>query len=86
MIVTHLGIGLSLPKELKKKKLYVEQGQASSAVPKEIYVYFLILKFDSLTSLLFLQSLEQAYGCKLCIGPCTTRGEVTCLHFMSFWD
>jgi hypothetical protein len=23
-----------------------------------------------------LQSLERAYGCKLCIGPCTTRGEV----------
>lgn len=22
------------------------------------------------------QSLEQTYGCKLCIGPCTTRGEV----------
>ncbi|XP_024543699.1 probable threonine--tRNA ligase, cytoplasmic [Selaginella moellendorffii] len=21
------------------------------------------------------ESLEQAYGCKLCIGPCTTRGE-----------
>lgn len=40
----------------------------------------------SITSSLFLQSLEQAYGCKLCIGPCTTRGEVTYLHFMSFWD
>jgi threonyl-tRNA synthetase len=22
------------------------------------------------------ESLERAYGCKLCIGPCTTRGEV----------
>lgn len=22
------------------------------------------------------QSLEQTYGCRLCIGPCTTRGEV----------
>ncbi|GKD22875.1 threonine--tRNA ligase, mitochondrial 1-like protein [Tanacetum coccineum] len=22
------------------------------------------------------QALEQTYGCKLCIGPCTTRGEV----------
>lgn len=31
-------------------------------------------KFESLVQ--FLQALEQQYGCKLCIGPCTTRGEV----------
>lgn len=23
-----------------------------------------------------MQALEQEYGCQLCIGPCTTRGEV----------
>ena len=23
-----------------------------------------------------MQAIEQEYGCKLCIGPCTTRGEV----------
>ena len=36
----------------------------------------------------YFQSLETEYGCKLCIGPCTTRGEVrvcfllvvTCLY------
>lgn len=32
-----------------------------------------------------MQALEQEYGCQLCIGPCTTRGEVTsaclCLLF-----
>jgi hypothetical protein len=22
------------------------------------------------------------YGCKLCIGPCTTRGEVGCIHIL----
>lgn len=22
------------------------------------------------------QAIEQEYGCQLCIGPCTTRGEV----------
>lgn len=26
--------------------------------------------------LILVQALEQEYGCQLCIGPCTTRGEV----------
>lgn len=25
---------------------------------------------------ILVQALEQEYGCQLCIGPCTTRGEV----------
>ncbi|KAI5573517.1 hypothetical protein BDE02_10G084700 [Populus trichocarpa] len=28
------------------------------------------------------QALEREYGCKLCIGPCTTRGEVGCIHIL----
>lgn len=27
------------------------------------------------------QALEQEYGCQLCIGPCTTRGEVRAASF-----
>ncbi|KAG6413941.1 hypothetical protein SASPL_126656 [Salvia splendens] len=31
------------------------------------------------------ESLEQTYGCKLCIGPCTTRGEVDFELFLGFY-
>ncbi len=50
------------------------------------------LVFDSLWGhyyWMLLQSLEMAFGCKLCIGPCTTRGEVclfNCAYVMYLED
>ena len=32
----------------------------------------------------WVQALEQEYGCQLCIGPCTTRGEVRAACFWCF--
>lgn len=41
------------------------------------FVAEIVMWFDvSVRFLLRCQTLEQTYGCRLCIGPCTTRGEV----------
>lgn len=50
-------------------------------------VHFLQFSFQNvlfwiigLIAHLMVQALEMEYGCKLCIGPCTTRGEVCYMH------
>lgn len=42
-----------------------------------VAIWDLATALDSSLDVYFpLQSIEMTYGCKLCIGPCTTRGEV----------
>lgn len=45
-------------------------------------VYFSYFYFYFKLCLGFCQSLEQTYGCRLCIGPCTTRGDVSLLSLL----
>lgn len=47
------------------------------------FVWIKVWRFNCVFDFRYvLQALEVEYGCKLCIGPCTTRGEVRLLTFI----